>query len=192
MKYKNLIPFNLAETLLLNLNVFRFLDSVDGGYEDDDPLTIDLVQRFYAKYYGGSIREPDEVMPLLTNKTSLVLLTPLFVFGSSIGNEYWDQIGFKIEDDYQITYEDSENGCMPPTLHEVLDVLSDSCRNMVDSLCDDRFGAAIFTAGDGIVFRSHGYQLTFGSTVGLGRFIQQYVHVMPRTIRERLLLAPQR
>jgi len=117
----------------------------------------------------------------------IIMLSPLFPFGATLDNEYWKSIGFVINDDYEIVFEDLDVAGTKPSPRAVLEVLADACGNLVNSLRDDRFGAAIFHAGNAIVFKTPGYRLTFLSAVGLGVFIQKYTHVASRAKRGNLL-----
>jgi hypothetical protein len=69
-----LIPMDLAETLLLNLNLVKFLDQVDADYERGDRLTTQVVQRFFANWCGMTRSDIDSSMPFLRDCTSLVIL----------------------------------------------------------------------------------------------------------------------
>jgi hypothetical protein len=186
----SLIPFNLAETLLFNLNLIKFLDCVDAGYERRHPPTTQVVDSFFEAQYGAKTEEVAAFLPFLRDCTSLVILTPAFAFGATLDNNYWHQIGFTIEERFQIEYLDLDIPGLEPTPQHVLQVLSDACQNLVSSLCDQRFGASIFHAGESVVFKSPGFSLTFGSASGLGAFIQRYVQVLSRAIRENLLGKP--
>lgn len=184
MDNHQLIPLNLAETLLLNLNLVKFLDQVDANYESGDRTTTQVVQRFFANRYGMTRSDTDGSMPFLRDCTSLGILTPAFAFGATLSDEYWTQIGFNIKEEFKIRYEDLDIPEFAPTPRAVLEVLAAACQNLVGSLCDSRFEATIFHANEAIVFKTPGYQLTFGTAGGLGAFIQKYIPAVTRAIRE--------
>jgi hypothetical protein len=91
MRCNNPVPINLAEMLLLNLNLLKFLVYVDANYEGGDPLTMKVVNRFFAERYGFTEGEADSSLPFLRQCTSLVILTPAFAFGASLDDSYWDR-----------------------------------------------------------------------------------------------------
>ena len=187
MDHNKLVPFNLAETLLKNLMLFRFLNYVDDNYDRRDPIMRKVVGRYFKRWYKMTDAEAEDVMPFLSDNSTLVMLSPLFAFGATLDNEYWKSIGFDINGEYEIAFEDFDVPADKPSPRAVLEVLADACSNLVNSLHDDRFGATIFHAGNAIVFKTPGYQLTFRSAVGLGVFLQRYTHVASRAIRENLL-----
>lgn len=186
MDYDQPVPFNLAESLLQNLMLFRFLDYVDDNYKHRDPFTRKVVGRYFERWYKIEEAQAERVLPFLRDNTTLVTLPPLFAFGATLDNEY-KSIGFVINDDYEMVFEDLDVPGVEPSPRAVLEVLADACGNLVNSLRDDRFGATIFHAGNAIVFKTPGFQLTFRSEVGLGAFLQKYTHVASRAIRENLL-----
>ena len=182
----DLVPFNLAQTLLLNLNLFKFLDCIDNDHADGDSNTIEVVQRFLSKY-GTEKSKVQYPLPFLRDCTSLVILTPAFAFGSTLDDEYWSQIGFRIEDRFKVSFEDLDFPEAAQSPQNVLRVLAEACQDLVSSLCDPRSEGAICYAGESVVFNTPAFQLTFGTAHGLRTFIQKYVPAVTRAIRERLL-----
>ncbi len=187
MKQTVPIPFSLAETLLFNLNLFKFVNDVDEGYEKHDSLTQELIARSCRKWYGSDSNKMKSALPFLRDCTTLVLLTPAFVFGASLDDKYWNGIGFTIEKEFEISCENASTPDAPPTPQSILEVLGYSTGNLVNSLCDERFGATVYHAGQAIVFKAPGTQLTFASAKGLGAFIQMYVRFLSRAIRDKVL-----
>ena len=187
MHDKTLAPVDLAETLLFNLNIFKFLDQIDGDYESGDTPTIEIVQRFFSSRYHFAKTEVEGVMPFLRDRTTLMMLTPAFTFASSLSDDYWNQIGFKIEESFELELDDRDDAEVVATQHAVLEVLAYACQNLVNSLCDDRFGATIFHCEDSIFFRTPERQLTFRTANGLGSYIQKFVTALTRAIRENAL-----
>jgi hypothetical protein len=62
----------------------------------------------------------------------IIKLSPLFAFGATLDNEYWKSIGFVINDDYEIVFEDLDVPGAKPSQRAVLELLADVCDLLIN------------------------------------------------------------
>ena len=177
----------LAQSLLLTLNLFEFADFIDSGCEQGLPRVTKIVHRFFADRHGMSAEQANGVLPFLTGPTTLSVLTFCFSFGSAIDDDYWETIGFTIEERFGMTVLDYDASNRELTPRTALEVISSACKEYAGTALDARFHPTIDFVGHGITFTAPGLRLKFSSTLGLGAFVQAYVRALRRAIREKLL-----
>jgi hypothetical protein len=179
--------YDLARTLLWTITIFELLGSIDAGYERRERDVTQVVRRFFARNYHLAPHDVARIMPLLIGAATLPIFTPAFEFGSTLDDAIWEKIGFTMEKEFEISLHDFDVPTQEPKPKTVLQVIAGACRDFVECAADDRFESTIRYDGGKVLFTVPGYRLEFCSEFGLDAFIQAYIKVLSRAVREVLL-----
>jgi hypothetical protein len=95
-----------------------------------------------------------------------LVLTSCFSFGSTIDNQYWTSIGFRVEEHYGISSEDFDAPQRELTPRTVLETIASSCKEYAETALDTRFHPSIQFVGKDVTFTGPGCRLEFASTAG--------------------------
>ena len=170
------------EVILKTINIFNFLNYVDGQCDSGDSRALELVSSFYSSQYQGW-DDTNERMPFLQLATTLVLIAPIFIAATAVSNSEWESLGLSVTDGKLDAYQPLGAPYREPTVREVIDTVAAACSGVryrlkqrvgaVGIHCSSESGAITFTSTRAVVvFSSTGF-VSFLS--GLLTGIQQLI-----------------
>lgn len=182
-------PNELANMILLTLNVFDFLQFVDESFESGDPQAQALIDRYFAHRFGAAPGDMNAALPFAQLYTALPILAIVVCFASNITQDEWNEIQFSIQPEHKIRYR-SRNQDAVPTLEAVIRTIRNATAHLSDFIAEAHERPANVSFETGVVsFRSRRPESTvdFMEKDGFILFLSGFLRSIRRLVTKKLL-----
>jgi hypothetical protein len=182
-------PNELAQMILLTLNVFDFLQFVDELFESGDPQAQALIDRYFAHRFDAAPGAMNAAVPFANLYTALPILKIVIFFASSITQDEWNETQFSIQPEHKIRYR-SRNQDTVPTLTDVIRTIRNAIAHLPDFIAEAHTETPNVSFETGVVsFRSRRPEssVEFMEKDGFRLFLNGFLRSIRRLVKKKLL-----
>jgi hypothetical protein len=183
----------LAETLLLQLEIFSLLQFLDGGVEERDVHVLKTISTYYQRTRPGLDWQNSVIFPLVRRGTSLSILVLPFAFTSRLTDAECQTYGLVIRPEHDLEYRHGDIPETAPSAEQVLRVVRNAVAHLPDNIMEPGKGQPNVTfdnlhGAEGIIcFRSRANQVIFHTEAGYVAFLNMFASGVRRAIQGKLL-----